>query len=87
MWAQVHDPGRVWWQLATEVAKYYFHGAYTSRQIVKWENAWIASGKIPESKQGVHRHYRLFTLLYDEDILLVAHEYIQKAGTGKLSFY
>ncbi|KAG0637472.1 hypothetical protein HOY80DRAFT_1083784 [Tuber brumale] len=81
MWAQVLDPGRIRRELASEVTKSYFRGAYSGRQIVKWENAWIASHKIPGSSQGVHRHYGLSTLLYDEDILLVAHEYIQKAGT------
>ena len=82
MWAHVLDPGRIRRELATEVAKSYFRGVYTGRQIVKWENAWISLRKIPESRQGVHSHYGLSTLLYDEDILLVAREYIQKAGTS-----
>jgi len=86
MWAQVLDPGRIRRELATEVDESYFQGPYTGRQIVKWENAWISSRKIPDSRQGVHSHYGLSTLLYDEDILLVAREYIEKAGVSRF-FY
>lgn len=35
MWAQVLDPGRIRQELATEVAKSYFRGPHTGRQIVK----------------------------------------------------
>ncbi|PUU72812.1 hypothetical protein B9Z19DRAFT_1069489 [Tuber borchii] len=82
MWAQELSPDDKRRIIALNVAKSYFRGGYTARQIIKWEREWVENRTIQPSRQGVHERHTVGTLLYDESIILTAREYIAKAGSG-----
>lgn len=71
MWAQELSPDDKKSIIELNIAKSYFRGGYTAKQIIKWERKCVQKRPITPSRQEVHERYPVGTLLYESIILAV----------------
>lgn len=72
-------PGQTRRQLAISIAASFNRGQTTGRNLVRWENSWVATRDIPAQKEAeIYASW-----LTDEDVIMAIREFARKQGDSK----